>query len=79
MDAGRRAFNPQSWGLYYSRSVYLSIIYVFTSFIARTVGWYGLKRVTRTTLSRVWDPRAMARVAGRETPSGSIRVSSSAR
>ena len=44
------------------------------SFIDSVVGWYGPNRVIRTTFSRVWSPRAMARVAGRETTYGVISV-----
>ena len=44
------------------------------SFIDSVVGWYGPNRVIRTTFSRVWSPRAMDRVAGRETTYGVISV-----
>ena len=55
------------------------MIYVFTSFIARASGWSVPNKVIRTILRRVWDPRTMARVVVRETPSGSVSVSASAK
>ena len=79
MDAGRRDFSPQSRGLYSYISVYLSMISIFTSFIASAVWWSGPNKVDRTTLSRVWASHTMASVAGRETPSGAVRVAASAR
>ena len=56
MDSGMRAFNPWSWGLYYSISVSLSMISVFASFMASVVGWSVPNKVTRNTLSHVWAP-----------------------
>ena len=52
---------------------------VFTSFMSVAVGWSGPYKVTRTSLSRAWDPCSMARVSGRETPSGAVSVAASAR
>ena len=54
MDAGRCDFNPRSWGLYSYGSVSLSMISVFTFFIACTVGWSGLNKVTSYNLSPSW-------------------------
>ena len=56
--------------------VFYTFIMIFNinSFIDSVVGWYGPNRVIRTTFSRVWSPRAMARVAGRETTYGVISV-----
>ena len=79
MDAGRRTFNPWSWGLYYSSSVSISIIYVFILFITSEVEWSSPNRVTRTTLSHAWNHCSMARVDVRETPYIAVRVSASAR
>ena len=50
------------------------MISLFTSLVASGEGWSDPNKVTRTTLSRVWDPRDMTRVAIRETPSGAISV-----
>ena len=52
---------------------------VFTSFMSVAVGWSGPYKVTRTSLSRAWDPCSMARVSGRETPSGAVSMVVSAR
>ena len=46
--------------------------------MAIVVGWSGLNKVARTVLNCAWDPHAMARVSGRETPYGAISVSVSA-
>ena len=46
--------------------------------MSSTVGWSCPNRLTRTTLSRAWDPRARVRVDGKETLSGAISVAASA-
>ena len=79
MDSRRRDFNPQSWGLYYSRSVSFYMISAFISLIYSKVSWSVQNRVVRTTLIRVWDPCDMARVAGRETPDVVINVAASSK
>ena len=55
------------------------MISVLNYFIASSVVWSDLNRVTSTTLSRMWAPRTMAIVAGRETMSGSVSMAVSAR
>ena len=55
------------------------MIYTFKSLMDSVVGWYGPKNVTTDTLNRAWTPRAISKVAGRETPSGAISVEASAR
>ena len=79
MDDGRRTFNPRPKGLYSSRYAYVSMIYVFNSFMASTVGWSGPNKVTRNTLIRAWDPCVMYRVSDRETLSNTFSVAASTR
>ena len=79
MDAGRRTFNPWSWGLYYSSSASLYMISEFTSFIDSNVWWYVPNKATRITLSRVWDPCATARMEGKERLSVASSVAASYR
>ena len=54
------------------------MVYVFIYFIASVVGWSRPNNVTRSTRSCVWSLRSMARLAIRETHSGTIRVAASA-
>ena len=79
MDAGRIAYNPRSQGLYSSRSVSLFKISMFTSFIAIVVGGVGPKLGGQDHLQPRMGPRAMVRVSGRETLSGTISVATSDR
>ena len=55
------------------------MISTYISLISSVVGWIGLNRVDRTTLIRVWAPRATDSVEGRETPAGAISMAASSR
>ena len=48
------------------------------SCMASAMGWYYYIRVNRTILSRAWYTYAMARVVGKDTPSGAVSVAASA-
>ena len=62
IKVGIRAFNPRSRGFYTSNFISISRSSSLMYRMASTVRWSCPNRVTRTTPSRVWDPRALARV-----------------
>ena len=50
------------------------MISTLASLVASAAGWSFPNKVNRTTLSRVWSPRAMARIVVRETPYSAVSV-----